>query len=195
MLLTGDQLDYTAHRQFVKIIGDNVGWEMYKTDIIQRFRSVFEDPMADLKIAKYKKSAKEYQDMFDTLLCRVEISQEHAATLEAVKKKNKSFLPSNGGRSRNEISYGGNLKSPLLALPAPNTSWKLKPNTLVNAPVRKQLSQKEYQEKRAQNLCFYCDQNYTPWHKCSEQLYSLVILPNEEEEFFEVEQGEEEEIP
>nr|GFC73592.1 hypothetical protein [Tanacetum cinerariifolium] len=37
--------------------------------------------MSALKNAKYDKSAKEYQDMFDTLLCRVTISQEHAITL------------------------------------------------------------------------------------------------------------------
>ncbi|GKF09359.1 hypothetical protein Tco_0043583, partial [Tanacetum coccineum] len=42
--------------------------KMYKTAIIQRFGYVFEDPMADLKNVKYEKSAKEYQDMFDTLL-------------------------------------------------------------------------------------------------------------------------------
>lgn len=69
------------HRQFVRLVGDNVGWEMYKTAITQRFGSVFEDPMAELKNAKYDKSAKEYQDLFDTLLCRVDISPENALSL------------------------------------------------------------------------------------------------------------------
>ena len=69
------------HRQFIRIIGENVGWEMYKTAIIQRFGSINEDPMAALKNAKYEKSAKEYQDLFDTLLCRVDISPEHAISL------------------------------------------------------------------------------------------------------------------
>nr|GEW82281.1 hypothetical protein [Tanacetum cinerariifolium]GEW82282.1 hypothetical protein [Tanacetum cinerariifolium] len=35
------------------------------------------------------------------------------------------------------------------------------------------LTQKELEEKRAKNKCFYCDQKYFPGHKCSEQLYSL----------------------
>ncbi|GKC80440.1 putative mitochondrial protein [Tanacetum coccineum] len=58
-----------------------MGWELYKAGIIQRFGSVFEDPMSALKNAKYEKNAKEYQDVFDTLLCRVTISQEYASSL------------------------------------------------------------------------------------------------------------------
>nr|GFA21635.1 gypsy/Ty3 retroelement polyprotein [Tanacetum cinerariifolium] len=37
--------------------------------------------MSTLKNAKYEKNAKEYQDVFDTLVCRVTISQEHAISL------------------------------------------------------------------------------------------------------------------
>nr|GEU77556.1 putative reverse transcriptase domain-containing protein [Tanacetum cinerariifolium] len=68
------------HKQFVKIHRDNIGWEMYNT-VIFKFGLVFEDPMAALKNNKYEKSAKEYQDVFDTLLCRVEIRQEHVMSL------------------------------------------------------------------------------------------------------------------
>ncbi|GJV45899.1 reverse transcriptase [Tanacetum coccineum] len=57
---------------------------------------------------------------------------------------------------------------------------------------RRRLSQKEYAEKRAQNLCFYDDQKYVPGHKCSCQLYSLTVLPEEEmktEEFLDVDES------
>ncbi|GJT41947.1 hypothetical protein Tco_0941812 [Tanacetum coccineum] len=37
--------------------------------------------MAALKNAKYEKTAKEYQDLFDTLLCRVDVSEDHAFSL------------------------------------------------------------------------------------------------------------------
>ncbi|GJU26857.1 RNA-directed DNA polymerase like protein, partial [Tanacetum coccineum] len=164
-----------------------VSWEVYKNAIIQRFGSIFEDPMSALKIAKNDKYAKEYQDLFDALLCRVTISQEHAkslylgglptelemsvrmfkpatladsysltrlqeAILEAVKKKNKPTRSFTSNRFGNGGSYG-NASKPAL-FPKPNTSV----NAAVNALVRKQLFQKEYQDKRAQNLCFYCDQ-------------------------------------
>ncbi|GKA04598.1 putative mitochondrial protein [Tanacetum coccineum] len=69
------------HRQYLSVNGENVGWEVYKNDIIQRFESIFEDPMFALKNAKYEKNVREYQDLFDTLLCRVTISQEHAISL------------------------------------------------------------------------------------------------------------------
>nr|GEW17017.1 hypothetical protein [Tanacetum cinerariifolium] len=40
----------------------------------------------------------------------------------------------------------------------------------------------ECKDKRAKNLCFYCDQKYAPDHKCLGQLYSLVVLTEEEDE-------------
>ncbi|GJZ77167.1 reverse transcriptase [Tanacetum coccineum] len=45
----------------------------------------------------------------------------------------------------------------------------------------KHLSQREYQEKRAQNLCFFCDKKYVPGHKCAGQLFSLVLVPDDED--------------
>ncbi|GKA17130.1 retrotransposable element Tf2 [Tanacetum coccineum] len=185
------------------------------------------DPMFALKNAKYERSAKEYQDVFDTLLCRVTVSQEHAITLylgglpteleisvrmfkpvtladdysltnlqeailEADKKKNKPTRASNAGKFGSSGYYGSNTRPSVLPLPAPNNGFRPKPNTPVNVPARKQLTQKEYKEKRTQNLCFYCDQKYTPGHKCVGQLYSLVVLADEEEEYFEVEEGDDE---
>ncbi|GJW61429.1 retrotransposon-related protein [Tanacetum coccineum] len=44
-----------------------------------------------------------------------------------------------------------------------------------NRPYKK-LTQQELEDKRAKHLCFYCDQKYTPGHKCSGQLYSLEVI-------------------
>ncbi|GJY81073.1 reverse transcriptase [Tanacetum coccineum] len=87
-------------------------------------------------------------------------------------------MPSYG----NKFGMGqrNNTKPSLLGLPAP----KPKPNTpLPASPARKQLTQKEYQEKRAQNLCFYYDQKYASGHKCAGKLFSLVLIPKEEDCF------------
>nr|GFA12310.1 gypsy/Ty3 retroelement polyprotein [Tanacetum cinerariifolium] len=43
-------------------------------------------------------------------------------------------------------------------------------------------SQKEIVEKRAKNLCFYCDQKYMPDHKCSGQMFMLEISPDDVEQ-------------
>ncbi|GJS30434.1 reverse transcriptase [Tanacetum coccineum] len=211
--------------EFLGANGDNVGWDVYKNAIIQRFGSIFE--VSALKNAKYDKSARDYQYLFDTLLCRVTISPEHAislylgglptdlemcvrmfkpatlveayslttlreAILEPVKKKSKPIGNANVSRFGNGGYYRNNNMPAVLPLPASSSGLRPKPNTLVNAPVRKQLTQKEYQEKRAQNLYFYYDQRYSPCHKCSRQLYSLVVLADKDEEYFEVEEGDDE---
>ncbi|GKA55906.1 protein ABC transporter 1, mitochondrial [Tanacetum coccineum] len=172
--------------QFIIINGENVSWNVYKSSILQRFSTVYDDPISKIRKVKYQTNAREYQDAFDTFFSRVDISEEYVvkATLEAIKKKSKTTMTFSKGRFGSGMGQGSNSKPPLLALPAPNTSWKPKPNTPLNTPVRKQLTQKEYQEKRAQNLCFYCDQKYTPRHKCSGKLYSLVLLADEDEKYF-----------
>ncbi|GKB80701.1 hypothetical protein Tco_0947596 [Tanacetum coccineum] len=172
------------HRQFIKLNGENVSWDVYKSNILQRFGTVYDNLVSEIRKVKYQTNAKDYQDAFDTLLSRVDISEEHAvsfylmglpteieievrmfipktladayslknlqeATLEAIKKKNKEVMTSSVGRFGRGMGYGNNSKPPLLGLPAPNTGWKPKPNTPIHAPPRKQLTQKEYQEKRA----------------------------------------------
>ncbi|GJU71509.1 transposon ty3-I gag-pol polyprotein, partial [Tanacetum coccineum] len=78
------------------------------------------------------------------------------ATLEAVKKKSRPFT--NQSNNRFGVSNASGTTNKLALLP--------KPNTPTPGSVRKQLTQKKYEEKRSKNLCFYCDQKYVPGHKC-----------------------------
>lgn len=89
------------------------------------------------------------------------------ATLNAVKKKSMT----NFGSSNVEIFNNGSTSSvtQMSLLAFPNTvagSGNHKLNTQLGGQ-GKRLSQKEYTEKRAQNLFFYYDQKYVPGHKCS----------------------------
>nr|GEU35756.1 hypothetical protein [Tanacetum cinerariifolium] len=68
------------------------------------------------------------------------------------------------------VSYLLKSTTTTLALPAPNTISKP-----VYVQPRKQLTQKEIADKRAKNLCFYCDEKFVPGHKCSGQLFLLEI--------------------
>ncbi|GJY72932.1 gypsy/ty3 retroelement polyprotein [Tanacetum coccineum] len=52
--------------------------------------------------------------------------------------------------------------------------------TKSNRPFRK-LTQKELEEKRTKQLCFYYDQKYAPGHKSSGQLYSLEVIGGNKE--------------
>nr|GEV55749.1 NBS-containing resistance-like protein [Tanacetum cinerariifolium] len=69
------------HSQFVRIHGTNVGWEVYKKAILARFGNVYADPMYELKNLKYETTTREYEDASDSLLSRVEVSEEHAVSL------------------------------------------------------------------------------------------------------------------
>nr|GEW82065.1 putative mitochondrial protein [Tanacetum cinerariifolium] len=94
--------------------------------------------------------------------------------------------------------YGSNVATntsnskPLLALPNTTKTWNNKLNT---APPKKQLTQKEYEDKRANNLCFIVIKKFVPGHKFEGQLFSLVVLgENEklEEEFVDTDDSLEE---
>ncbi|XP_074297152.1 uncharacterized protein LOC141627838 [Silene latifolia] len=46
----------------------------------------------------------------------------------------------------------------------------------------KRLSPAEIEDKRKKNLCFQCDEPYTPGHTCKGKLYNIVLVPVELEE-------------
>ncbi|GJR97210.1 hypothetical protein Tco_0269384 [Tanacetum coccineum] len=212
-----------AKWEFPKFQRDDVrGWHYCGIDNVlrpwvkmcikrQSFKDLvqFEDPMADLKNAKYYKTAKEYQDLFDTLLCRVDVSEDHAlslhlgglptelemsvrmfkpktlsdeycltnlqeATLEAIKKKNNPLGSQLVGGFGMRSDSGSSNKPPLLPFPSANSSLKPNPATALKSPIRKQLTQKEYEEKRAKNLCFYYDKKFVPGHKCESIAYERI---------------------
>ncbi|GJW95293.1 retrovirus-related pol polyprotein from transposon TNT 1-94 [Tanacetum coccineum] len=171
------------HTQFLKSQGGFVTWEDYKQAILARFGTVTDDPMSELKNLKYETTSRAYEYAFDDLLSRIEISENHAislfigglpveiamavrmfkprkladaycltnlqeAIINAVKKKGRMLY--NGSTSGNARfnAQGNNIHKPLL--PNPHTTTELAPKNN-----RKQLTQKEYQEKRANNQCFY----------------------------------------
>ena len=53
-------------------------------------------------------------------------------------------------------------------------------------PAGRRMSSREFEEKRAKNQCFYCDEKYSPGHKCAAQVYGLEVIgedsPQEDEE-------------
>ncbi|GJS03351.1 putative mitochondrial protein [Tanacetum coccineum] len=67
-------------RQFIRLNGENVSWNVYKSVILQRFGTVYDDPISKIMKVKYQTNAKDYQDAFDTLLSRVDISEENVVS-------------------------------------------------------------------------------------------------------------------
>ncbi|GJX25621.1 retrotransposon-related protein [Tanacetum coccineum] len=209
------------HKQFVKKYGENVEWAVYEREVQKCFDSIFEDPVVELKNLKQVTTVQLYQEQFEALMNKVELSEAYAvslfigglkddismsvrmfkpntltdvyclakmqeATLQVVKTKHTALLTTprtpfvqSASYANRNVSYPPKSTTTTLALPAPTTA---KP---VYVQPRKQLTQKEIADKRAKNLCFYCDEKFVPGHKCSGQLFSLEICvdSNNSEEY------------
>ncbi|GKD84585.1 hypothetical protein Tco_1355739, partial [Tanacetum coccineum] len=129
-------------------------------DIVKRFGPLNEDPMAELKNLR----PTIFVDAFS-------LANLQEATL-VVTQRNTPILQTpranNGFYANKNVVYPTKSTTTTLALPAPNTQTVTK---------QQQLSQKEFDKKRAKNLCFYYDQKYMAGHKCSDQMYALEISP------------------
>ncbi|GJW25005.1 hypothetical protein Tco_0038816 [Tanacetum coccineum] len=133
----------------------DVDRNVYRNAILKRFDVVYDDPLEEVKKLKQTNQVQEYIDDFDRLmfkprtltvvygLCKLE-----EAKVNALKQKPKPpVLPA----PRYQTQFPNTGKKPI-ALPAPNTNWRTKPVTSTpGAPFRKQLTQKELEEKRARN--------------------------------------------
>ncbi|GJW13961.1 retrovirus-related pol polyprotein from transposon TNT 1-94 [Tanacetum coccineum] len=117
-----------------------------------------------------------------TLADAMSLANFQEASLAVVKSRTTPLLPT----PKTTLPYYANRnvnypnRTTTLAILAPTNQVVAKHPAITEAPPRKQLSQKELAEKRAKNLCFYCDQRYTPGHKCSGHMYALEVSPGEE---------------
>ncbi|GJS05538.1 retrotransposon-related protein [Tanacetum coccineum] len=140
------------HKQFLKIHGENVLWIDYKKEILARFSSVFEDLMVELKNFKQEGEVKVYQEQFEVLLNRLDLTEMQEATLALTKTKHVSQYV---GTRTNSHAYANrhvapvaNVNKLVLALPSSSTETVGK---VVKSGFKKQLSQKELEEKRAKD--------------------------------------------
>nr|GEV66920.1 hypothetical protein [Tanacetum cinerariifolium] len=112
----------------------------------------------------------------NTLLDVYCLAKMQEATLQVIKTRQTPLLTTpktpyaTTSYANKTVSYQPKSTTNTLALPALNTISKP-----VYVQPRKQLIQKEIADKRAKNLCFYCDDKFIPGHKCSGQLFLLEI--------------------
>ncbi|GJZ39353.1 putative mitochondrial protein [Tanacetum coccineum] len=169
--------------KFIKARGDIVVWNVYEEGILKMFGVVNEDPMSELKNLRYGSNMKEYQSQFEQLLTQVDITESQSVTnfqeasLVVIKQKNTPLLPTPKFNNNYYVNKNVNYlsKATTMTDPVPNTQPVTMYPSLPNPAPRKQLSQKEFAEKRAKDLCFYCDKKYVSGHKCSGQMYALEI--------------------
>nr|CAD1843957.1 unnamed protein product [Ananas comosus var. bracteatus] len=142
---------------------------------------LFDDPMAELKNLKQTGTVMEYQDKFDTLLNRVELSEEYAEL--AVDGQGKAYK----GGTRAGMNTSSLLSTPKgfnnsSMSPAPRTPRNSNHQGLLGAapmPIKpaRNVSNVAFDERRAKGLCFWCEEKYTPGHQCKKkQLYKIELL-------------------
>ena len=63
------------HFQFVNKYGENAPYDLYEYEIVSRFGSVYDDPMVELKYLKQSGDVQAYEDQFEMLLNKVDLTQ------------------------------------------------------------------------------------------------------------------------
>lgn len=66
------------HFQFIKNRGQDVTYPENEMEIMRRFGAVYEDPLAELKNLKQDGTMRQYQDDFDVLLSKVDLTEQQA---------------------------------------------------------------------------------------------------------------------
>ncbi|GJU39438.1 reverse transcriptase [Tanacetum coccineum] len=66
------------HKQFEKVNGEFASWELYETTIYKRFGPCYEDPMEEIKNLRQEGTVSDYQDKFEALISRVELTESQA---------------------------------------------------------------------------------------------------------------------
>ncbi|GJW35358.1 putative mitochondrial protein [Tanacetum coccineum] len=137
------------HRQFIRLNGEAVSWDVYKKELHRV--DVSKEHAVSFYLGGLPAEIEMGVRMFrpTTLADAYQLTNYQEATLETMRKKNKVMVNSQQGRVGGGCnSYGSNVKPSLLPLPSSNSNWRNKPKTPIVNPIRKQMTQKEYQEKR-----------------------------------------------
>lgn len=167
------------------------GWDKYVEALTVRFGDIYDDPMADLKALKQVGSVQDYHDTFDALTSRLNLPEEYLLSCylggleDDIQLSVRMFAPKSIQQALclaklQEASLSAKKtknshKPPLLPTPQYNKQYTPPPkaNTSTHQPTttttntnRRTLTPAEFNDKRAKNICFWCDERYTPGHKC-----------------------------
>lgn len=96
-----------------------------------------------------------------------------------------SFIPSVPPNSTNSTvsPYSKPLLSQMSQKPLVESQVPTPQNTQNKSIPLKQLSRSEYEEKRRNNQCFFCNEKYVPGHKCRDNKLYMLIGPENPDEY------------
>ncbi|KAJ0668240.1 putative nucleotidyltransferase, Ribonuclease H [Helianthus annuus] len=205
-----DGLALQWHRWYTKPRGP-LSWSEFTTALLQRFGPTdYEDPSEALSRLTQVSTVAVYQESFEKLSHRVDGLPEvflvgsftgglkEEIRLEVKMKKPRNLADAMGlarmaeeklnlakrfsqpNRSTGSVSLGRSNNPNSAGLLGPGPTQKLvlpSPN-----PVRR-ISNAEARERREKGLCYYCDDKYTPGHRCNKPQFFMIqdVLEDEEQ--------------
>ncbi|GJR88840.1 putative nucleotidyltransferase, ribonuclease H [Tanacetum coccineum] len=171
MHLFGKALNW--HKHFMSKFGEVMTWEVYQDSFKELLNKVdIKDAYAvSLFIRGLKEEIAYAVRMFKPIslsdaFCSAKpheasnsVTRGRPTSVQTV-SKNVVSTPYNRG--------GGSVTKNVVTMPVQTNT------AMPNRPFRR--LKNKIEEKRAKQLCFYCDQKYAPGHKCSGQLFSLEVV-------------------
>lgn len=64
------------HQNFIRVYGEEKDWEVYASAICDRFSASYMDRMEEIKNLRQDGSVEVYQDSFEVLLNKVELTEQ-----------------------------------------------------------------------------------------------------------------------
>ncbi|GKC48392.1 reverse transcriptase, partial [Tanacetum coccineum] len=147
----------TWHQQFMKKYRETSLSELYEQEALKRFGAVFEDPMVELKNVKQTSYVQVYQDLFEVLLNRLELTESYLISLFVGGLKDEINMPI----KMFKLTILADAFSMARMQEATTLLWNQVSNTLA-LPAPTQFDNR--------------GDRYVPGHKCSGQLYYLEVI-------------------
>ncbi|RVW97716.1 Transposon Ty3-G Gag-Pol polyprotein [Vitis vinifera] len=178
------------HQGYIKTRGNEayLDWSECVIALNARFgQHVFDDPIADLRNLRQTGSLQSYMDEFDELLQEIAVAALQNKP-KPVSKGPSLYSPttnhyhqatpitsiSQNATNLSNTTFPKTTNAGLLPLP-PSTNIP-KTNPGITTRNHRNFSNRDLDERRAKGLCFWCDEKFTPGHKCKrKQLYVMQI--------------------
>ncbi|KAH9699109.1 hypothetical protein KPL71_024219 [Citrus sinensis] len=166
-------------------------WRQFSTDLMARFGpGTYDNPVGQLSKLRQTSTVRLYQEQFEALVARTRGLPEDffvqcfvSGLRDAIKNQVAMFQPKTliqavGLALLQESTLEAMIKEAKASTRTMSShvipTVESKRNFMGQIPPIKRISAAEMQERRANKLCYYCDEKFEPGHKCKQrQIYLL----------------------
>ncbi|KAJ1407426.1 Retrotransposon gag domain [Sesbania bispinosa] len=169
-------------------------WADYAQLVIARFGDVCDDPMAELMQLRQKSSVVEYHKEFDSIITRLSLPENYTLSCFLARMYEAANAPTSLSNAKNVVGSSNNagivknqkgllgVKPVSAPKPIPSTSSQ-KETATSKFKTGKTLTPTFMSERRANGLCYFCDEPYSHEHSLTHkklQVHVLEVLEDKE---------------